>query len=141
VCSVHCFGFCSLIENCTDLILFWFIASNGNGQGQSTGVTESSQNSSQDEEDFFSFREQQAVSPSVDQELEMYLAEDSKCLNCLVKYPAVKQVFLKFNVGIPSSAPVERLFSAGGQILTPRRCNMSDNHFEMILLLRANKSL
>ena len=42
---------------------------------------------------------------------------------------------------IPSSAPGERLFNTGGQILTPRRNGLTDEHFEMLLMLRVNKTL
>ena len=35
---------------------------------------------------------------------------------------------------IPSSALVERLFSTGGQIITPHRNGLTDEHFQMLLI-------
>jgi len=39
---------------------------------------------------------------------------------------------------LPSGAPVQCLFSIGVQILTPCRNDLTDFHFEMLLLLCAN---
>ena len=84
---------------------------------------------------FFGFsRAQSASNISLQQECDMYLSDESKTIDILKKFPTVKEVFLRYNTGIPSSAPVERLFSAGGQILTPRRSKLSDEHFAMLLL-------
>lgn len=54
-------------------------------------------------------------------------------LNVLDSFPIVKQVFLKFNTSIPSSAPIERLFSGAIQVLTPRHNHLEDKNFEMLL--------
>ena len=51
----------------------------------------------------------------------------------------IKDLFIKFNTPIPSSAAVERLFSTGKDILKPKRSRLTDKHFEMLLFLRKNK--
>ena len=55
-------------------------------------------------------------------------------------YPIVKKLFLKYIALIPSSAPVERLFSFAGMIVRPHRRCMSDKSFEQLLLLKDNWS-
>jgi len=48
---------------------------------------------------------------------------------------------MKYNSAIPSSAPVERLFSYAGMVLTKKRGCMTDENFEQQLLLKANRHL
>jgi len=49
-------------------------------------------------------------------------------------YNLIQKVFRQYNTILPSSASVERLFSAGGQILTPKRNRLSDTMFETLLI-------
>ena len=50
----------------------------------------------------------------------------------------IKDLFIKFNTPIPSSAAVERLFSTRKDVLRPKRSRLTDKHFEMLLFLTKN---
>jgi len=69
---------------------------------------------------------------------QQYFVDPETEISMLHKYPAVKNAFLKYNTPLPSSAPVERLFSYGGMILSPNRRSLSDTQFESLLLLKVN---
>ena len=67
----------------------------------------------------------------------------SKCdeegnLACLQMYPRVQKLFLRLNSCLPSSAPVERLFSVGGLVMNPKRTRLMDRNFENLVLCKYN---
>nr|CAH0100218.1 unnamed protein product [Daphnia galeata] len=70
-------------------------------------------------------------------ELDSYF-KHCKNLEDLKNYPTVQKNYKRFNVPLPSSASVERLFSQGGLIYVPKRTNLTDRHFEMLLFLKVN---
>jgi len=70
-----------------------------------------------------------------------YLDDRERGLQILSGYPNVCATFLLYNTSLPSSAPVERLFSTGGLILTPRRNKLSDDVFEQLLMLKTNADI
>ncbi len=67
---------------------------------------------------------------SVMQELDLYMVNQDKSLFSLKKYPRIKELYLRYNTSIPSSAPVERLFSTEGL----RRNRLTDELFETLLI-------
>ena len=67
-----------------------------------------------------------------------FFAEESQELDILNKYPEIKQVFIKYNTPLPSSAAVERLFSYATMINLPKSHKLSDNMFEKRVVLKCN---
>lgn len=66
------------------------------------------------------------------------MSNSSKELNMLNTYPQLKNLFLKVNTPLASSAPVERLFSLAGIVHSSRRRALSDENFEKLVLMKAN---
>ncbi|CAL1682457.1 unnamed protein product [Lasius platythorax] len=100
--------------------------------------------SSVEDDQFFKFLKDQnhtekTTDSAIGMEVLSYLSDKQKDIISLTRFPHVKHLFLKFNTIIPSSAPVERLFSTGGQILIPRRNRLSDDIFEAFLMCKTNE--
>ena len=67
-----------------------------------------------------------------------YLEDSSDKLGMLLKYPSVRNVFVRFNTALPSSAPVERMFSLAGKIHSPSRTQLTSENFRKLVLMKAN---
>ncbi|XP_057339645.1 zinc finger BED domain-containing protein 4-like [Microplitis mediator] len=73
-------------------------------------------------------------------EVDCFLKSSKFRFSILDDYPTIRQVFLKFNTPLPSSAPVERLFSHATMMNLPKYNRLSDEHFEQRVLFKANST-
>uniref|UniRef100_A0A8C2CPR1 Transposase n=1 Tax=Cyprinus carpio TaxID=7962 RepID=A0A8C2CPR1_CYPCA len=55
-------------------------------------------------------------------------------MECLHQFPRIKKI-----PPTPSSAPVERLYSLGSLVLTPKRNRLGDGFFQRLILMRFNR--
>lgn len=94
--------------------------------------------SSYNVQDFFCFEEADDTFSTVETEVMTYLRTAETWMEILKQFPTIKEIYLKKNAATPSSAPVERLFSLGSLVLSPKRNKLSDQRFERLLLMRYN---
>lgn len=74
-----------------------------------------------------------------DLQLLNFLKNNNTDLKSLFAFLKVLSKFIQFNTGLPSSAPVERLFSTGGNVMTSKRHRLGDDIFENLILLKQTK--
>lgn len=82
--------------------------------------------------------ENSATTDQLDLEVIRYLNDSNNTLLSLESYPNIKQVFIRFNTNLCSSASVERLFSFAKLINAPNRGNINDENFERLIFLKGN---
>ena len=56
-----------------------------------------------------------------------------------LSYPMLLSLAKKYSSVPASSAPVERIFSIGGNIFRPARCCLSDNLFQELMFIKLNR--
>lgn len=67
-----------------------------------------------------------------------YLTRSDSSLESLINFPLIRKLFLRYNTPLPSSAPVERLFSYATMMDVPKYNRLTDGHFEKRVLYKAN---
>lgn len=87
------------------------------------------------------FENNDVVFETSDAEMEVLRYLRDPCtdkLSSLNSYPLVKELFLHYNTPLPSSAPVERLFSYATMMNLPQYNRLNDNNFEQRVLALSN---
>ena len=102
------------------------------------GRSSSDNSASSDGDDFYQFSKRKRSRISSEMVLLSFLEDSDSHLGNLHHHKMMQKLFVKYNTTLPSSAPVERLFSLGGLTLAPRRSSLSDAMFERLVLLKSN---
>lgn len=94
------------------------------------------------DDNFFNFgsaRKGSGKHKSAGEGLRRYMDDSGVDVTAVLKYPRLHELCLKYNTPVLSSAPEECLFSVAGNVFRRKRGRTSDAHFEVQLLLKANK--
>ena len=101
--------------------------------------TSPTKEASSSEDEYFGFEKSPASESTVEMQVMTYLNDSEKSIISLKRHPLILKMFRRYNTTLPSSAPVERLFSLAGLTLPPHRNRLSDKTVEQLLLLRSNR--
>ncbi|KAL4098463.1 hypothetical protein QTP88_023069 [Uroleucon formosanum] len=94
----------------------------------------------EDQNDFYDFgpaTQNDRTDTSTSAEIE-YFEDPRQHFESLNSHPAVKNIFLRYNSPVASSAPVERLFSFATMTNLLKSNRLSDNLFEYKVVLKSN---
>lgn len=75
----------------------------------------------------------------LESEIASFLSENTLLNEMSQRFPILWKAFIKFNTALPTSAPVERMFSFASLVNSPKRNRLSDENFEIFVLLKANQ--
>ena len=87
---------------------------------------------------FDRFKNTKRTKTALEQEISYFFAQDEEDVLASLRHKTMRLLFLKANTALPSSAVIERICSLGGRVFVPTRSNLSDDHFEHLVVLRAN---
>ncbi|CAH0383563.1 unnamed protein product [Bemisia tabaci] len=111
---------------------------------QSSQSQNSRSSSSQELSKMLSFFELNTVPSATDAytvaetEMAKSFSDPERDICMLNRYKYMKPVFVRLNTSLPSSGPVERLFSIATFIDSPRSNRLTDENFDKRVLLKAN---
>ena len=74
-------------------------------------------------------------------DVDQFLDSNDRRITLLDRFPAIRQIYKKYNRILTSSASSERLFSKGKLVFDTKRHSLTDNHFEQKLILNCNKEM
>ena len=81
--------------------------------------TSPTKEASSSEDEYFGFEKSPTGESTVEMQVMTYPNDSEKSIISLKRHPLILKMFRRYNTMLPSSAPVERLFSLAGLTLTP----------------------